>query len=80
VTASGTRLSRNGKQYPAAPLTRQERGQAIRLAHLLVHDRGLSIRHARQVMIEDYQIRRSIGSIARDLAGYVCPLCPDADS
>jgi hypothetical protein len=53
MTVSGTRLSRNGKQYPAVPLTRQELGQAIRLAHFLVHDRGLSIRRARQVMMED---------------------------
>jgi hypothetical protein len=80
VTAPATRLSRNGKQYPAAPLTRQELGQAIRLAHFLVHDRGLSIRRARQVMIEDYQVRWSIGSIARDLAGFVCPACADMDS
>jgi hypothetical protein len=79
VTAPATRLARNGKQYPVRPLNRQELGQAIRLAHLLVHDRGLSIRRARQVMIEDYQVRRSVGSIARDLAGFECPACADTD-
>lgn len=80
MTAPATRLSRNGKLYPAAPLTRQELGQAIRLAHYLVHDRGMSIRRAQQVMIEDYQVRRAVGSIARDLAGYECPSCAETDS
>lgn len=80
MTAPATRLSRNGKQYPAVALSRQERGRAIRLAHHLVHDRGMSIRRARQVMIDDYQVRRSVGSIARDLAGYMCPACEDMDS
>lgn len=80
MTAGGTRLSRNGRQYPAAPLTRQERGRAIRLAHFLVHDRGLSIRRARQVMAADYGVTRSVGIIARDLADYECPACAESDS
>jgi hypothetical protein len=80
VTASGTRLSRNGKQYPAALLTREQLNRARRAAHVLVHDRGLSIRRAQQVMAEDYGIRRSVGIIARDLADFTCPSCDDVDS
>jgi hypothetical protein len=80
VTANGTRLSRNGKMYPAARLTREELGRAHRAAHFLVHDRGLSIRRAQQVMAEDYGIRRSVGIIARDLTDFVCPACDDMNS
>lgn len=80
MTADGTRLSQNGKLYPAARLTQEELGRAHRAAHFLVHDRGLSIRRAQQVMAEDYGIRRSVGTIARDLADFVCPSCDDVDS
>jgi len=79
VTAGGTRLSRNGKQYPAAPLSREQLNRARHLAHRLVHEHGLSLRRARQVMAEDYGIRRSVGIIHRDLADFLCPACADAD-
>ena len=38
VNAPG--LGRDGKSYPATPLTRQQRARAIYLAHALVHRGG----------------------------------------
>jgi hypothetical protein len=72
-----TRRGLDGKSYPAVPLSRQERGQAIRLAHQLVHDRHLSIRATRVVMAERYGIWRSVGSIAADLQNYECATCAE---
>ena len=69
----------DGKSYPRHVLTRQERGRAIRLAHQLVHDRHLSIRAARRVMVQTYRIWRSVGSIAADLANYECPACAEPE-
>ena len=54
---------RDGRLYPAVPLTREERNRARWLAHRLVHRDGLSIRHARQVMLVKHGVRRSIGII-----------------
>ncbi|MGH3218970.1 MAG: hypothetical protein ACRDPY_09730 [Streptosporangiaceae bacterium] len=71
------RRGRDGKSYPAAPLTRQERGRAIRLAHNLVHRDGLSLRAAQEMMLAEHGIRRSIGAIAADLAGFECPSCAE---
>ena len=68
---------RDGRLYPARPLTPEERSRAVRLAHLLVHRDRLSIRLAQQVMAEQHGLRRSVGAIARDLAGWVCDLCDD---
>jgi len=79
VNTTEVRRGRDGKLYPAAPLTRQERGQAIRRAHELVCDRGLSIRRAQQVMAES-GLRRSLGIIARDLQGFECPRCADVNT
>jgi hypothetical protein len=68
---------RDGRLYPASPLTPEERRRARMLAHNLVHRDRLSIRFAQQVMAEQYGLRRSVGAIARDLAGWVCDLCDD---
>jgi len=67
----------DGRLYRATPLTREERSKAIRLAHQLVHGDRLSIRQAQRVMDEKHGLRRSVGSIAADLRGFVCPLCDD---
>lgn len=77
MNATGTRRGRDGKSYPVRPLTRQERGAAIRLSHRLVCEQGMSIRAAQQVMAEEHGIRRSRGTIAADLADYECALCAD---
>ena len=77
VNTTEVRRGRDGKVYPAAPLTRQERGRAIRLSHQLVHGDGLSIRAAQKVMAESYGLRRSRGAIAADLADFECPRCAD---
>ncbi len=67
---------RDGKLYPARPLTRQERNRARWLAHNLVHRDGLSVRQAQRAMAERYGVRRAVGTIARDLANFECPRCP----
>lgn len=80
MTAGETRTGRDGKKYRAAPLTSQERSAAIRLAHRLVCQEGLSIRQTRRVMLARHGVRRSVGIIARDLAGYECPNCADVNT
>jgi hypothetical protein len=37
-----------------------------------VYRDGLSIRTAQQVMLETYAVRRSVGAISNDLAGFEC--------
>jgi hypothetical protein len=66
---------RDGKLYPAVPLTYAERNRARWLAHNLVHRDGLSVRQAQRTMIENYGVRRSLGTIARDLRLWECPAC-----
>jgi len=73
------RRGRDGKDYPARPLTRQERARAIRLAHQLVHDHHLSVRVAQQVMADRYGIRRAVGSIAHDLEAFECQACAEPE-
>ena len=77
--STDTRVGLDGKSYPGRVLTRQERGQAIRLAHQLVHDRHLSIRAARRVMAQSHGIWRSVGSIAADLQNFECPACAEPE-
>jgi hypothetical protein len=79
VTTTQVRRGRDGKLYPAAPLTRTERGRARWLAHQLVHSDGLSIRAA-QARMAEAGLRRSRGAIAADLAGYECPRRADLDT
>ena len=75
-----TRRGLDGKSYPAVRLSRQERGQAIRAAHELVHRDGLSIKAAQRAMAERYGLRRSVGIIARDLMDFECPDCTDVSA
>jgi hypothetical protein len=74
VTTTTMRLGRDGKSYPASPLTREERNRARWMAHNLVHGDGLSIRAA-QARMAEAGLRRSRGAIGADLAGYECPRC-----
>lgn len=69
------RRAKDGKDYPLRPLTRQERGRIRVLTHQLIHRDHLSIRQAQRVMLESYHVRRSVGSIMRDLTGFECPAC-----
>lgn len=77
VNTTQVRRGRDGKLYSARPLTTQERGRAIRLAHRLVHGDGLSVRAAQAAMIEQHGIRRSVGAITTDLNNFVCPSCAE---
>jgi hypothetical protein len=77
VSAPGRVTGTDGKSYRSAPLTTAERSQAIRMAHVLCHEQGLSIRAARRIMAARYGVFRSTGAIAADLAAYVCPRCDD---
>ena len=69
----------DGRLYPARPLTREQRNRARWLAHNLVHRDGLSVRQAQRDMAESYGIRRSVGTIARDLELFTCPRCEDRE-
>jgi hypothetical protein len=72
------RRGRDGKLYPPRmPLPQAERDRARALAHRLVCRDGLSIREAQRCMREDYGVRRSLGIIHADLAGYQCARCRD---
>jgi hypothetical protein len=77
VNTAEVRRGLDGKLYRSAPLTRQERGAAIRLSHRLVCAGHLSVRAAQRVMAEEHGIRRSRGAIASDIANYECPVCAD---
>lgn len=79
VNTTTTRLGRDGKLYRATPLSRRERGDAIRRAHALVHRDGLSIRAAQKVMAESHGVRRSVGVIAADLRDYECAACAEPE-
>jgi hypothetical protein len=74
-----TRRGVDGKSYPAAPLSRQERNRARWLAHNLVHGDGLSIRAAQRRMAEA-GLHRSVGTIAQDLERFECPACADVNT
>lgn len=80
VSATGLRRGRDGKLYPAAPPTREQRNRVRNLAHCLVHRDGLSIRAAQWVMADSHGLKRSVGIIMRDLTDYVCPSCTDVDT
>ena len=75
----GLRRGRDGKSYPAAALTREQRNRARWLAHQLVHRDHHSIRTAQQLMAKG-GIYRSVGTIAADLANFECPDCAALDT
>jgi hypothetical protein len=75
VSAGERVKGRDGKSYPAAALSRQERNQARWLAHNLHCRDGLSVRAVQDVMLRSYGLRRSRGAISADLAGFECPRC-----
>ena len=79
VNTTQVRRGRDGKNYPATPLTRPERSRAIRRAHELICRDGLSIRAA-QARMAEAGLRRSVGTIAQDLRGFECPHCADANT
>lgn len=74
-----TRTGRDGKAYPARPLTREELNRARWLAHNLVCRDHHSVRAAQQLLAQA-GIRRSIGTIAADLADFECPHCADPNT
>lgn len=79
MSTTRTRTGQDGKSYPAAPLTPEQRARARVLAHRLVHGRHLSVRMARIVMAESYGIWRSVGSIVSDLQDYECAACAEPE-
>lgn len=72
---TGLRTGRDGKQYPSQALGRQELNRARWMAHRLVHRDGMSVRAA-QARMAEAGIRRSTGTISRDLRDFECPDCP----
>jgi hypothetical protein len=78
VVVVETVRGRDGKRYPAGlPLPRAELNRRRHLVHGLVCRDGNSIRRAQAIMLESYGIRRSLGALHKDLAGYECPECAD---
>ena len=69
---------RDGKLHPpGGKLPDKDRWRAVRIAHQLVHGRGLSIRAAQAVLLAEHGIRRSFGSVQHDLKAFSCPRCED---
>lgn len=69
---------RDGKRYPVTGnLPPDQRNKARWAAHNLCHRDHHSIRAAQKIMLDQYAIRRSIGSICQDLARFECPSCRD---
>jgi len=78
VVVLEVRRGRDGKLYPPRPVVPdRDHWRTIRLAHELVHGRGLSIRRAQAVMLADHGVRRSVGQLHNDLRGFTCPRCED---
>jgi len=79
LMATATRMGRDGKIYPhpmphgAAP----DRAEAIRLEHHLRCRMGYQFRQIRDELLAEHGIRRSIGSIVRDIREFVCENCQD---
>jgi hypothetical protein len=71
------RRGADSKLYPAHPLPKVERWRAVNLAHRVRCRDGLSIRQVRRVMAQQFGVRRTVGSIARDLALFTCSRCED---
>jgi hypothetical protein len=66
---------RDGKRYPpGGTLPEPLRWRAANRAHRLVHRDGLSVRQA-QARLAAEGLRRSVGTIARDLDRYECEDC-----
>jgi hypothetical protein len=68
---------RDRKRYPAAQLSAADLGRLRKLEHQLCHRDGLSVRQAQRALLGQHGVRRSVGAIQRDLAGWVCQLCED---
>jgi hypothetical protein len=65
----------DGKRYPpGGSLPERDRWRAANLAHRLVHRDGLSVRQAQRALAAE-GLRRSVGTIAGDLARYECVDC-----
>jgi hypothetical protein len=65
----------DGKLYPpGGTLPEPLRWRAANRAHRLVHRDGLSVRQAQRALAAE-GLRRSVGTIARDLARYECEWC-----
>jgi hypothetical protein len=73
------RRGRDGKDYPAVPLTHAERNRARWAAHHAVCRDGMTIRQAQAAMAAQ-GIRRSIGIIMHDLQNFECPHCPHVNT
>jgi hypothetical protein len=75
VTIVRVARRRDGRLYPAVPLTAAERARAINLAHALVCRDRLTYRQAQQAMLSGYAVRRSLGAIYKDVRNYGCKIC-----
>jgi hypothetical protein len=65
----------DGKAYPVRFLSPAERARARVLAHRLHCREGLTVRATQRALAAEHGLRRSLGSIMKDLQGWECPQC-----
>lgn len=71
-------IRRDGKLYPPVRRSAAEVAAIRALEHGLHCRQGLTFRQVQAALLDQHEIRRSIGSVHRDLTGWRCPYCPAA--
>lgn len=66
---------RDGKVYPAWPLTADEREFLVGRVHYLSHRERLSVRSIIRRLDQDHRVRRSLGTVHSWLHGWTCDGC-----
>ncbi|MER5259747.1 hypothetical protein [Streptomyces sp. NPDC002855] len=68
-------LGLDGKSYPGAWLSADDRTRLVGIAHRLSHEEGLSVRQIIARIADDYGIRRSVGWVSTALRTWKCSGC-----
>ncbi len=75
MTGVLVQLRADGKIYPPYPRTSAEIAAIRALEHGLRCVQHLSYRAVQSALLDQHEIRRSIGSVYRDLNRWTCPHC-----
>lgn len=74
------RVDKRGRLYPVTwQLPKAELNRVRWLEHDLVHRDGYSIRQCQAILLQNYGLRRSLGSIHADLQRFECNYCRRED-
>lgn len=73
-------LGLDGKSYPGVWLSTDDRTRLVGIVHALSHDNGLSVRQIIARIVDDYDIRRSVGWVSTALRTWTCPGCSGAQN